>query len=49
MTLIKLNEYKIVSGSWDKTIKICKKKDNIVLLSENKGNQFELIQTMTGH
>ena len=37
--MIKLNEEEIASGSDDNTIKIWKK----------KGNQFELVQTITGH
>ena len=36
---MKLKEDEIASGSCDKTIKIWKKKDN----------QFELVQTITGH
>ena len=36
---MKLNENEFASGSYDNTIKIWRKKDN----------QFELVQTITGH
>ena len=44
-----MNEEEIASGSDDKTIKIWKKKENIFLFWKKDSNQFELVQTITGH